>query len=665
MIYSNFDSIKIQIASPDQIRKWAYRVLPNGQVVGEVTCAETLNYRTHKPEVAGLFCERIFGPIKDWECRCGRYKLYKQKSQTPLICENCLVEVTSSKIRRYRIGCIELAAPIAHIWYFKSRPSALSQILNLKRQEVEDLIYFIDKISSSSNKYFQKKLIKNKPCLLNTTIFYEFDSFFESTDNYQMGAEAVSNLLMLLNLEKLFKKLSLQFKQIRPKFFEYTRDFVRIEDEILSISDNRSQKLEKQNLRKQRKDIRKNLKRLFKEKPKVLKRLRIIKNFGKTQTKPEWLILTVLPVLPPDLRPMVQFNGGQLATSDFNDLYKRIINRNNRLKKFKTFFAPKIIIRNETRLLQDSIDSLIDNKKQGKFVPSLTNRPLKSLSEVIEGKQGRFRQNLLGKRVDYSGRSVIVVDPQLKLHQCGLPKEMAIELFQPFLLQKLISKGLAPNIKVAKKQIQHPTPHIYKILKEVLKNHPILLNRAPSLHRLSIQAFEPVLVNSRAIKLHPLVCPAFNADFDGDQMAVHLPLSKEARTEARLLMLATNNLVSPATGQPISAPSQDMILGCYYLTTFNDAIRPNRKLYFSNLSNVINAYYHKKLFLHEVIWVKVKMRFHNFDSSSKLLELHIQSSGKVYKFYKDYFCDQTVNYIFIRTTVGRVLFNKIIHDSLI
>nr|YP_009254431.1 RNA polymerase beta' subunit [Verdigellas peltata]CZF96684.1 RNA polymerase beta' subunit [Verdigellas peltata] len=687
MSQSEFDSIKIQLASPQQIRKWAYRVLPTGERVGEVTQPETLNYRTHQPEISGLFCERIFGPIRDWECRCGKYKLNSQTSKkTYFVCESCGVEVTKSKIRRYRIGCIELAAPIVHIWYFKSRPSYISYLLGIKLEYIENTVYFVHLVSPSffSFKFIDKKLINScsSAFLTLTNIFYDLETYFDYPHQDQIGPNAIYNLLKLLDINRLFSNLLNQFKKIEPTYFLYKNDYKKLCFQIPIISFNITQKA----IRDQKyKNLKKNLKyqkslliekkqelkyiirNILKSKNRLLKRLRVIKNFLKTSAKPQWMILSVLPILPPGLRAMVQFHAGHLATSDLNDLYKKVINRNNRLKKFKHFLAPEIILQNETRLLQESVDSLIDSNKASKLVLSSITRPLKSLSEILEGKQGRFRQNLLGKRVDYSGRSVIVVDPHLKLHQCGLPKQMAIELFQPFLLQYLLQKGFAHTIKGAKKKIQNQESIVFKILKQILKKHLILLNRAPTLHRLSIQAFEPILIQSRAIKLHPLVCSPFNADFDGDQMAVHVPLSREAQAEARLLMLATNNLLSPASGQPISIPSQDMVLGWYYLTTLNFSAQFFYPNYFSNLKHVLNFFSQNqdKISIHTIIWVRIITNFHSSSKYELPLAVHLNLTGRLQMFYNDNFIYFPSNYKFLRTTVGRILFNQFFQDIFI
>ena len=699
MVQSTFDSIKIQLASPDQIREWAYRVLPSGERVGEVTQPETFNFRTQQPEVNGLFCEKIFGPIKNWQCRCGRYKFNRPKQNRDvnlmnqslsLICESCGVEVTHSKIRRYRIGCIELSAPIAHIWYFKNNPSYISNLLGFKLEDIENMIYFIDTVSDS---YFEfednianLKLNHNvnqinyssfSSSLNVTNIFYDLESCYKEPQNSQIGAELIYNFLKLVNVKTLFSVLCEQLIELRPAYYYFNNKYKKVRNQIRIINvylrkkkwklkKNIKVKLEnrKKDLTEQKKDLKNILRRLRDWKTRNLRRLRIIKNFLKAKAKPEWMILFVLPVLPPDLRPVVQLNAGHLATSDLNDLYKKVINRNNRLKSFQQCLAPEIILRNEIRLLQESVDSLIYNNRPEKLVVGSLNRPLKSLSELLEGKQGRFRQNLLGKRVDYSGRSVIVVDPHLKIWQCGLPKEMAIELFQPFIVQHLIQNGLAKTIKGAKKKVQNRQPIVYKILKLILKNHPILLNRAPTLHRLSIQAFEPILINSRAIKLHPLVCPPFNADFDGDQMAVHVPLSYEAQAEARLLLLSTNNLISPASGQPISSPSQDMILGFYYLTTLNRTIKPYIKQYFSDFKHVLSEFNSKNLSVQTIIWVRILDTFYSISSVEYPLEIHLTQTGKYKLIYVDHFIEKPTNLILIRTTIGRILFNQLIQDCI-
>jgi len=507
---NNFDSIQIGVASPEKIREWSY---------GEVTKPETINYRTQKPEMGGLFCERIFGPTKDWECHCGKYKRIRYKG---VVCDKCGVEITKSKVRRDRMGHIELAAPVSHIWYFKGVPSRIGLMLDMSPKSLEQVLYFACHVVLDAGVTdLQYKQVINDREKLEYEEKYGIGAFKTG-----MGAEAIKELLMAIDLEKE----SAETKKI--------------------IEDNQSGQ----------KRIR------------AVKRIEIIESFRKSGNRPEWMILDVLPVIPPELRPMVQLDGGRFATSDLNDLYRRVINRNNRLKKLMELGAPEIIIRNEKRMLQEAVDALIDNGRRGKAISGAGNRELKSLSGMLRGKQGRFRQNLLGKRVDYSGRSVIVVGPELKLYQCGLPKEMAIELFKPFVMKKLVENNVCHNIKNAKRTVERGKAVVWDVLEDVIKDHPVMLNRAPTLHRLSIQAFEPVLIEGRAIKLHPLVCGAFNADFDGDQMAVHVPLSVEAQAEARFLMLASNNILKLSDGKPVMSPSQDMVMGAYYLTILKKKI---------------------------------------------------------------------------------------------
>ena len=524
----HFDFIKINVASPKTIRKWGQRTLPDGQIIGEVLSPETINYRTFKPEIDGLFCERIFGPIKSWECYCGKYKLVRSPG---FVCERCGVELTESRVRRHRMGYIELSYPTVHIWYLYSQPSYISLLLEEKFQDLDKIVYF-----------YQDSEELAKQVASSTMAF-----------NSQLGTEKIKHDLEKLNLKKELAR---------------SRDF-----SVFLKEPQRSEHI---------KYVVKGGTNATKE----LKRLRILEHFFATKSRPEWMILSVLPVIPPGLRPMVQLDGGRFATSDLNELYRRVITRNNRLLKLIEIYAPDIIVTNEKRMLQEAVDTLIDNGRRGREAVNINNRALKSLADIIEGKQGRFRQNLLGKRVDYSGRSVIIVGPSLKLHQCGLPYEIAIELFQPFIVHEFISLGYATNLKGAKKIIQKNKLITWKLLENIMENHPILLNRAPTLHRLGIQAFSPILVEGRAIQLHPLVCPAFNADFDGDQMAVHLPLSLESQSEARLLMLAPHNFLSPATGQPILSPSQDMVIGCYYLTTNNLQKLKRSNHYFSSFQFV-------------------------------------------------------------------------------
>ena len=498
-----FDSIKIGLASPEKIRSWSY---------GEVKKPETINYRTFKPERDGLFCAKIFGPVKDYECLCGKYKRLKHRG---VICEKCGVEVTLSKVRRERMGHIELASPVAHIWFLKSLPSRLGLVLDMTLRDIERVLYFEAYVVTDPGMtpLTQKQLLTEEDYLNKTE---EYGDDFRAA----IGAEGIRDLLSSMNVQTEIDSLRLEMQ-----------------------GTNSETKIKK-----------------------IAKRLKVLEAFNKSGLKPEWMILTVLPVLPPELRPLVPLDGGRFATSDLNDLYRRVINRNNRLKRLLELRAPEIIVRNEKRMLQESVDSLLDNGRRGKAMTGANKRPLKSLADMIKGKGGRFRQNLLGKRVDYSGRSVIVVGPQLKLHQCGLPKKMALELFKPFIFNKLEVMGIASTIKAAKREVENETPVVWDILEEVIREHPVMLNRAPTLHRLGIQAFEPVLIEGKAIQLHPLVCAAFNADFDGDQMAVHIPLSLEAQMECRTLMMSTNNILSPANGEPIIVPSQDIVLGLYYMT---------------------------------------------------------------------------------------------------
>ena len=612
-----FDYVKINLASPERIKKWGERTLPNGQVVGEVTKPETINYRTLKPEMDGLFCERIFGPIKDWECHCGKYKRVRYKG---VVCERCGVEVAESKVRRHRMGYVQLAAAVTHVWYLKGLPSFISILLDISLKDVEQIVYFNSYIVTRPGNcptLIYKKLLSEDEWIEIEDQLYQEDSDLYGVE-VGIGAEAIQKLLKDIDLE-------VEAESLR--------------EEVLSA---------------------KGLKR-----DKAIKRLRVIDNFIATRSDPSWMILTILPVIPPDLRPMVQLDGGRFATSDLNDLYRRVLNRNNRLIRLQEILAPEIIIRNEKRMLQESVDALIDNGRRGRTVIGANNRPLKSLSDIIEGKQGRFRQNLLGKRVDYSGRSVIVVGPQLQLNQCGLPREMALELFQPFVIHRLIHQGLVNNIKAAKKMIQRNDPVVWDVLEDVMQGHPVLLNRAPTLHRLGIQAFEPTLVEGRAIKLHPLVCTAFNADFDGDQMAVHIPLSLEAQAEARLLMLAPYNSLSPATGEPIIMPSQDMVLGCYYLTTENLSQRNNQLYYFSSLDDVLLAYEQNKILLHSYVWVRYKGLIQD---DNMLLKVHPSGENTILKIYtrriirEDQYGNVIAQYLF--STPGRILFNKVVQDSL-
>ena len=566
-----FDKLKIGLASDEKIREWSK---------GEVKKPETINYRTLKPEKDGLFCERIFGPTKDWECHCGKYKRVRYKG---IVCDRCGVEVTKAKVRRERMGHIELAAPVAHIWYFKGIPSRIALLLDISPRSLEKVIYFASYIVTD----------KGTSGLIKTQVLTEKE-YHEAEERYgrgsfkaEMGAEAIEKLLKEIDVEKLAEKLKKELEKASEQ-----------------------------------------------KKVKLIKRLDTVESFRLSGNKPEWMIMNVVPVIPPELRPMVQLDGGRFATSDLNDLYRRVINRNNRLKRLLELGAPEIIVRNEKRMLQESVDALIDNGRRGRPVTGAGNRPLKSLSDLLKGKQGRFRQNLLGKRVDYSGRSVIVVGPELKIYQCGLPKEMAVELFKPFVMKELVGRGIAHNIKNAKRMVERLRPEVWDILEEVIKDHPVMLNRAPTLHRLGIQAFEPVLVEGRAIKLHPLVCTAFNADFDGDQMAVHVPLSPEAQAEARYLMLSANNLLKPQDGKPVTVPTQDMILGSYYLTMVVDG-EIGEGTYFKDVDEAIMAYANGEVGLHAKVWIRM---FKEIDGEIKHKK--------------------------IETTVGRVIYNQGIPQDL-
>ena len=537
---NNFDSMRIGLASPEKIREWSY---------GEVKKPETINYRTLKPERDGLFCERIFGPTRDWECHCGKYKRIRYKG---IVCDRCGVEVTRAKVRRERMGHIELAAPVSHIWYFKGIPSRMGLILDVSPRSLEKVLYFASYIVLDPG---DTPLIKKQ--LLSENEYREYYDKYGSSFKVGMGAEAVKQLLEELDLDKMNKELR---------------------EELRTSSGQR--------------------------KVRAIRRLEVVEAFRKSGNKPSWMILDVVPVIPPELRPMVQLDGGRFATSDLNDLYRRVINRNNRLKRLLDLGAPDIIVRNEKRMLQEAVDALIDNGRRGRAVTGPGNRPLKSLSDMLKGKQGRFRQNLLGKRVDYSGRSVIVVGPELKMHQCGLPKEMALELFKPFVMKRLVNSGEATNIKSAKRMVERANNVVWDVLEEVIKEHPVLLNRAPTLHRLGIQAFEPILSEGRAIKLHPLVCTAYNADFDGDQMAVHLPLSVEAQAEARMLMLSVNNILAPKDGKPVAVPTQDMVLGSYYLTIVKEGAKGEGRR-FSSIDEAQLAYFHGVVDLQALIKVYI------------------------------------------------------------
>src|SRR5210317_2137699 len=571
-----FDAIKIALASPEKIRSWSY---------GEVKKPETINYRTFKPERDGLFCAKIFGPVKDYECLCGKYKRLKHRG---VVCEKCGVEVTLSKVRRERMGHIELASPVAHIWFLKSLPSRIGLLLDMTLRDIERVLYFeaFVVIDAGMTTLERGQLLSEEAYL---------EAIEENGDEFdaRMGAEAVFELLHDLDLK---------------------REIVTLREDMGATKSETK------------------LKRLG-------KRLKLAESFLESGNKPEWMVMTVLPVLPPELRPLVPLDGGRFATSDLNDLYRRVINRNNRLKRLLDLNAPDIIVRNEKRMLQESVDALLDNGRRGRAITGSNKRPLKSLADMIKGKQGRFRQNLLGKRVDYSGRSVITVGPTLRLHQCGLPKKMALELFKPFIYSKLQSLGYASTIKAAKKMVEREPPEVWDILAEVIREHPVLLNRAPTLHRLGIQAFEPVLIEGKAIQLHPLVCAAYNADFDGDQMAVHVPLTIEAQLEARALMMSTNNILSPANGEPIIVPSQDVVLGLYYMTRekFNELGEGKS---FANPTEVINAYESGAVSLH----AQIKLRVQDYEKTEKVYQ---PTSTRI-----------------VDTTVGRAIFSSVLPEGL-
>lgn len=537
---NEFDSMRIGLASPEKILEWSH---------GEVKKPETINYRTLKPERDGLFCERIFGPTKDWECHCGKYKRIRYKG---VVCDRCGVEVTRAKVRRERMGHIKLATPVSHIWYFKGIPSRMGLILDISPRSLEKVLYFASYIVLDPG---DTSLQKQQ--LMTETEYRQYLDLYGDKFRVGMGAAAIKELLQGLDLDQLDKELR---------------------DELRDSSGQR--------------------------RVRAIRRLEVVEAFRHSGNKPEWMVMDVIPVIPPELRPMVQLDGGRFATSDLNDLYRRVINRNNRLSRLLELGAPDIIVRNEKRMLQEAVDALIDNGRRGRPVTGPGNRPLKSLSDMLKGKQGRFRQNLLGKRVDYSGRSVIVVGPEMKMHQCGLPKEMALELFKPFVMKKLVEKEIATNIKNAKKKVERVSNEVWDVLEDVIKEHPVLLNRAPTLHRLGIQAFEPVLWEGRAIKLHPLVCTAFNADFDGDQMACHLPLSVEAQSEARTLMLSSHNILAPKDGKPVAVPTQDMVLGAYYLTLVKPSAKGEGKI-FSNYDEVMLAYDAKVIDIEALIKVRI------------------------------------------------------------
>ncbi|MBI4218310.1 MAG: DNA-directed RNA polymerase subunit beta', partial [Elusimicrobia bacterium] len=584
MNFSDFGAIHVSIASPDQVRSWSY---------GEVRKPETINYRSFKPERDGLFCERIFGPVKDWECNCGKYKYIKYRGT---VCDRCGVEVTESSVRRERLGHIELAVPVAHIWFLRKAPSRIGAVLDMKLADLERVVYYAKYIVLEDLKNQDGRVLFHQKQLLTDEEVHKARSECGSKLKVGIGAGALKELLEKTDVKKEAQELRSHLKSVESES----------------------------------------------ERERSRKRLRVLEGFVSSANRTEWMILSVLPVIPPDLRPLVPLEGGRFAASDLNDLYRRIINRNNRLKHIEALRAPEVMIHNEKRMLQEAVDALFENGARGKVVVGAGNRPLKSLTDILKGKQGRFRQNLLGKRVDYSGRSVIVVGPSLKMHQCGLPKEMALELFKPFIIRELMKSG-AVTLKAAKRMLEKAKPEVWDILERITREHPILLNRAPTLHRLGIQAFEPVLIEGKAIQLHPLTCAAFNADFDGDQMAVHVPLSLEAQLEARLLIMATNNILSPASGKPIATPSQDMILGCCYLTKIKTGVRGEGKI-FANVEHVITAYQNEVVELHAKIKVRGITEIREPDLSEKE-----QMDVSRWKHF---------------TTVGRVIFNQIVPPEL-
>src|SRR5688572_6300372 len=622
---ADFDFIQLKIASPEEIRSWSY---------GEVTKPETINYRSFKPERDGLFCERIFGPVKDWECHCGKFKRIRFRGH---VCDKCGVEVTLSKVRRERMGHIELAVPVAHIWFFKTLPSQMGYLIGMTLRDLEKVIYYASYVVTHPGNQevkYQQLLDEDEYYELRVKAREEGDAIFKA----EIGAEGIRTLLK--QLDQSDKAIEERNKDLRG--LDRLADQLRAE-----VATETSQHRKKMKLKR-------------------LKVIDAIRNSGdtvETRNKPDWMILDVIPVIPPDLRPLVPLDGGRFATSDLNDLYRRVINRNNRLKKLIDMRAPEVILRNEKRMLQEAVDALFDNGRRSKAIRGRGKRPLKSLSDMLKGKQGRCRQNLLGKRVDYSGRSVIVVGPELKLHQCGLPKAMAVELFKPFIIHELEKRGEAETVKRAKKIVERNDPKVYEVLEDIIKDHPVLLNRAPTLHRLGIQAFEPVLVEGKAIRVHPLVCAAFNADFDGDQMAVHLPLSFEAQLEARVLMLSSNNILLPSNGRPVAAPTQDMVIGAYYLTNpglrmtdlekvVNDPKAPKsrrdkvdadlEKIYkgaprFSTFGEVEMAIVQETITFHTPVWFWVVRPLLDEQEEGPLGDWH-------------------------RTTAGRVLFNSIVPE---
>lgn len=685
------ESIKIGLASPNHIKQWVERTLPNGKTVGQITSSQTVNYKTLKPEKGGLFCERIFGPVNDFECACGRKKTKpKQK-----FCPECDVEFTSSQVRRHRLGYIQLVSPVTHVWYLKGRPNYISILLDMPKKKVEAITYCTETLNFSNNSssvrkfkpFFKSKKSQTYFSLSTqnssweiqedwTYFLYYMTAPIEKedlpihsflTDNLNqilystqlLGAEAIQDLLINLDFAVLDREL-------RVQLFFINDDINDLENEIKNLENQGHILYEKEHYQL-KKFLYRQLQLLIYSRAKKLRRLKLVRQFRRTKSRPEWMILSILPVLPPELRPIIQLDGDQVAVSDLNKLYQKVLFRNNRVKKNSSIKSDEM--KYAQRLLQEAVDALIENGKGGADPICASNeRPLKSLSDMLKGKKGRFRQNLLGKRVDYSGRSVIVVGPRLKLHECGLPKELAIELFQPFLIRSLMSKKIVRTIVGAKRLLQQQDPIIWKILEQVMQNHPVLLNRAPTLHRVGFQAFQPKLVEGRAIILHPLVCTAFNADFDGDQMAVHVPLCFEARAEAWVLMWSRNNILSPATGQPMILPSQDMVLGCYYLTTTNSKIKPKENNYFVNLDEVLKVFNTNLDLIHTIVWIRWNTQFETINEKEKPLELQIESTGTFIEIYSSYqrqfdFSSNQKNQ-YIRTSLGRVIMNKNIQEIL-
>lgn len=667
------ESIRIGLASPEQIKKWSERTLPNGKTIGQVTSSQTVNYKTLKPEKGGLFCERIFGPVKDFECACGKKKTRPNQKY----CSDCDVEFTSSRIRRYRLGFIQLISPVAHVWYLKGRPSYISILLDLPKKKVEAITYSTEMVygnSVSSVSKLNKLLNSNSPkpyyysissnhCCWEIQEDWNYFVYFMSASpekddrpritsggystSGQTGGSVIGSLLSQLDLPVLDRVLRSELFLINQQINELEN--LENQGYILFVQEQQQ------------------LQMLIYCRAKKLRRLKLVRHFRRTKARPEWMILSVLPVLPPDLRPIIQLDSDQVAVSDLNKLYQKVLFRNNRMTRHSLTNSDEM--KYAQRLLQEAVDALIENGKGGSDPICASNdRPLKSLSDMLKGKKGRFRQNLLGKRVDYSGRSVIVVGPNLKIHQCGLPKEMAIELFQPFLIRRLMAQKIVRTIVGAKRLLHRQDSIIWEILDQVMQNHPVLLNRAPTLHRVGIQAFQPKLVEGRAILLHPLVCSAFNADFDGDQMAVHVPLSFQARAEAWTLMWSRNNLLSPATGQPILVPSQDMVLGCYYLTTFNPLTQTQKQTHFSSLEEVLKLFYLKKLKIHTPIWVRWNQSAEDGAENENPIEIRVNLYGsfsKIYSQTREIFDKNGIyQFQYLRTTPGRVFMNQIIHQQI-